>query len=278
MLELPAMLRKLDAARVDRVMLIPAMNDVLPHTPEALLALNRALLQSPLHGLARRIHERMMTATGDLLLRGKLVHIYGEPAMEPVAQAISAHPERFLGWIFLNPARMADPVAVLERWAAVPGFVGVKLHPHWHGWPMDAALPIAERCEALRLPILIHLGFREQGAWHVLTRRFPKLRVVFAHAGLPHFQRMWSELRRHAGLYLDVSSPYLSEGLVRRAVRAVGPQRVLYGTDAPYGFSSPDHSYDYAHIRAWVERLPIRAADVDDVLGGNVERLLADER
>ena len=54
--------------------------------------------------------------------------------------------------------------------------------------------------------------------------------------------------------------------------------KTLYGTDAPYGFHQPDHSYDYNHIKGWVERLPCRAADVDRIFGDNVEELLGDAR
>ncbi len=46
MLELDRFIAKMDEARVDRVALIPAMNDPLPETPKRLLATMRALMQS----------------------------------------------------------------------------------------------------------------------------------------------------------------------------------------------------------------------------------------
>jgi len=85
---------------------------------------------------------------------------------------------------------------------------------------------------------------------------------------------MWGAIRDDPRLALDVSSPYLDEALVRDAVAAVGPERVLYGTDAPYGFHAADGSYDHGAIRGWVERLPVAAREVDRILGGNVETLL----
>ena len=302
MLDLPAMLRRLDAHHVDRVVLIPAMNDPLPETPAALLTIVRRLLRSPCHVVGRVINEAVMTDEGDLRLGGKVHAIYPRPDNASVAAAIAAHPQRFLGWIFLNP-RAAVGLDELERWRHVPGFVGVKLHPHWHGWPIADAIPIGRRCEELGLPVLIHLGFGERGRWRVLADACPRLRIVFAHAAIPHFDRIWGDIRDDRRLWLDVSSPYLDEALARDAVRAVGPERVLYGTDAPYGFhddaadaaeSGPrasglglrvgddpsgaqDCGYDYGAIRGWVERLPVRAEAIDRVLGGNVERLLARE-
>ncbi len=278
MLDVPNIVRKMDASGVDKVVLIPTMNDPLPDTPKALLALFRGLMCSPLHGVARWLNSKFYDDAGNLVLKGKTYEIYQRPDNATVAQAIADHPERFLGWIFLNPRLPEDQIEELERWRQTPGFVGVKLHPHWHDYPIIDALPIARRCEDLGLPILIHLGFGDRGEWLRLTGACPKLKLLFAHGGMPHFQRMWDDVRANPNLQVDLSSPYLSEALVRRAVKAIGPHRALYGTDAPYGFHADDDTYDYSHIKGWVERLPIAAADVDRVFGDNVEALLAGHR
>lgn len=278
MLQVPKMLAQMNERGVDRVVLIPCMNDPLPHTPKALLWAVRRLLCSPLHRAAAAIHRSTMDKEGHLRLSGKQYRIYSRPDNATVAEALAAHPDRFLGWIFLNP-RLPDHMEELERWRQVPGFVGVKLHPHWHDWEIEAALPIARRCEELSLPILIHLGFGRGGRWQVLADACPKLRLVFAHAGIPHFARMWHGIAADRRLFLDVSSPYLDEALVRDAVRAVGPERVLYGTDAPYGFVGKEHEgYDYGAILGWVQRLPNRAPEIDRMMGGNVLELLALQR
>jgi predicted TIM-barrel fold metal-dependent hydrolase len=276
MLDVPAMLAKMDARHIDKVALIPAMNDPLPgETPEALLKTLRFVMRT-CHPVASLLNTAFMTDDGNLRYGGKTYAIYERPDNAGVAAVLAAHPTRFLGWIFLNP-RAAIGIEELERWRHQPGFVGVKLHPHWHGWRVEEALPIAERCEELGLPILIHLGFARKGEWKILADACPRLTMIFAHAGMPHFDRMWGAIRDYPHLYLDVSSPYLDEALARDAVRAVGADRTLFGTDAPYGFhDDADHSYDYGAIRGWVERLPLGSREIDDILGGNTERLLYD--
>ncbi len=273
MLAVPAMLAQMDARGIRQVALIPCMNDPLPETPARLLAVVRRLMRSPCHPLARVIAEATITDGGDLRLGGKVHAIYPRPDNASVAEVVRAHPDRFLGWIFLNP-RAAVGLDELERWRGVPGMIGVKLHPHWHGWPLVDAIPIARRCEELGLPVLLHLGFGDRGDWRVLTAAAPRLRLIFAHAGIPHYDRIWGAIRADRHLALDVSSPYLDEALVRDAVAAVGPERVLYGTDAPYGFHDPDGGYDYGAIRGWVERLRLPARDIDRVLSGNALTLL----
>lgn len=277
-LRAPAIIDKMDRAGIDKVVLIPVINAPLPETPEALLAFFRGLMNSRLHPLAQRLNQLFMTADGNLKLKGSIYEIYTEPDNRTVASALERYPDRFLGWIFLNPRAPSDPLDELERWRQVPGFVGVKLHPHWHRYPLYEALPIAQRCEQLGLPMLIHLGFGDHGNWQLLAARCPKLVMVFAHCGMPHFSRIWDYVRDNPNLYVDVSSPYLSERLVRRAVAVAGPERVLYGTDAPYGFHGPDGSFDYGAIKGWVERLPCDARGIDRVLGDNVLRLLAEQR
>ncbi len=267
------MLAQMDERGIDRVALIPCMNDPLPETPRRLLAAVRRLLRSPCHPVARVLADATITDGGDLRLGGQVHRIYPRPDNAAVAEVLRAHPTRFLGWIFLNP-RAAVGLDELERWRGVPGMIGVKLHPHWHGWRIEEAVPIARRCEELGLPILIHLGFAERGAWRVLADAAPKLRLIFAHAGMPHYDRMWGAIRADRRLAIDVSSPYLDEALAREAVAAVGPGRVMYGTDAPYGFHDADGAYDYGAIRGWVQRLKAPARDIDRVLGGNALALL----
>lgn len=273
MLDVPTLIAQMDAHGIDRVALIPCMNDPLPEAPAALLAAVRHLMRSSCHPVARAVNAATLTDEGDLRLRGRVHAIYPRPDNAAVIEVVRAHPGRFLAWIFLNP-RAGIGLAELETWRHVPGVLGVKLHPHWHGWPIADAIPIARRCEELDLPILIHLGFGARGAWRVLADACPRLRLLFAHAGIPHYDRIWGAIRDDPRLAVDVSSPYLDEALVRDAVAALGPERVLYGTDAPYGFHDDAGHYDRGAIRGWIERLPAPARDVDRMLGGNALQFL----
>jgi len=273
MLEPEPMLSQMSLHRIDRVALIPTMNDPLPETPEALLTFFRRLMCSPAHSLADLL-QRAFMRDGNLKLQGKLYEIYREPDNASISGLLAEHPSRFVGWIFLNPRASYDPLEELERWRSEPGYIGVKLHPHWHGWDLTEASSIFARCEELGLPVLIHLGFGRRGNWQWVADRYPKLRMIFAHAAMPHYQRAWTRMRGYPNLSLDLSSPYLDEALARRAVATVGPERALYGTDAPYGFHTDDDPYDYAHILGWVERLPVSSRELDRVLGVNAAELL----
>jgi len=275
MLDLPHALAKMDGAGVQKVVLIPALNEPIPETPELLLATVRRLMRHrATRALAEQIHRATLDDNGDLKLRGRTIPIYPLPDNEKIAEVLRAHGDRFLGWIFLNPRADPDVMGTLERYASIDGFVGVKLHPHWHDYRTDVLDPILRWCEARRMPVLIHLGFGARGDFHAMASRYPKLPIVSAHAGFPFFGDLWKRRRDCPNLYVDLSSPYVDEALVRDAVKAMGPERCLYGTDAPYGFPDAAHTYDYGEIRGWVERLPVDARAKDGIFGGRFLELL----
>lgn len=268
MLEPAALLAKMDAAGIDRVVLIPPINDPLPDVPERLLALARVLGRARAGRLvAEAVHRAMLRSTGEVRISGTWVRLYPRPDNAAVAALCAAHPERFSGWIFLNPKASPRVLDELEEWRSVPGMIGIKVHPHWHDYRTELLVPLLGRAEELGLPVLVHLGFRQRGDYRGLARRFPRLRLVAAHGGFPHFDALWSDARRLPNLHVDLSSPYLSESLARAAVAALGPERCLYGTDAPYGFHGPDGTYDYGAIRGWVERLPVPERKREEILG-----------
>ncbi len=273
---LPAerLVAKLDAAGVDRVALIPAMNDPLPATPERLLAVMRRLSgHAAGRVIVEAVHRALLTPEGELKLSGQVIPIYARPDNEGVARLCAAYPSRFSGWIFLNPRNHPTVLDELERWRAAPGMIGLKLHPHWHDYRTEILGPVLRRAEELGLPVLIHLGFRKRGDFRAICAAYPRLKVICAHAGFPFYRDLWAYRGSCPNLYVDLSSPYIDERLARAAVAAMGPERCLYGTDAPYGFHEADESYDYGAIRGWVERMPVRAAQRDAMLGGTFREL-----
>lgn len=274
MLGLDAAIAKMDAAGVDKVALIPAMNDTLPHTPEMLLTVVRKLMRSPItRPLAEAIHRQTMTPDGNLRLKGETIRIYPQPDNASVAEVLRAHPDRFVGWIFLNPKADPAPVESLHRWLDVDGFIGVKLHPHWHDYETEQLDPILARCEDLGLPVLVHLGFGKRGDFRTMAARHPGLTIIAAHAGIPFFEDLWRYKNAYRNLYVDLSSPYLDEALVRDTVAHMGPERCLYGTDAPYGFSDDD-GYDYGEIKRWIDRLPVPAKKKDGIFGNTFRAMI----
>lgn len=270
MLDAGRMIEKMDHADVRRVVLIPSMNDPLPDTPERLLWVARQLSQRSLtRRIVARIHRSMMTPDGDLRLGGKVVRIYQRPDNDAVATMVEGHPDRFWGWIFLNP-KNADALETLEQYRAIDGMIGIKLHPHWHDYPIADVLPIARRARELGMPMLVHFGFGSRDDVAGLLDAAGEAPVIAAHAGFPFYGDLWQLASRYPSLQVDLSSPYIDEALARRAVEALGERRCIYGTDAPYGFHDDDGSYDYEAIKRWILRMPLSNRGLERIFSENL--------
>ncbi|MFQ5915294.1 MAG: amidohydrolase family protein [Nitrospinota bacterium] len=277
-LGLDDLVRKMDEQGIARSALMARITETVePEKSATLLAAQRAMMNSSLlRPVAASVSTTFYDANGTLRPVWRLFTAGGQgyvkamrPDNESVAAAIEERPDRFWGWIFLNPKGNPGVLEELERWRSARGMIGVKVHPYWHQYPITDLAGIARRAEELGLPLLIHLGFGAQGAYRWLVETFPRLRVIFAHAGIPFFRALWPLVRTHPNAYTDLSSPHLSERFARRVVATVRPEKCLYGTDSPYGFSKETGSYDYGRVKGWIERLPVNERDRERILGDN---------
>ena len=229
----------------------------------------RNLLTGFWQPLGKVAYETTVTKSGQFSILGKTYNIDRLPDNQVVANALAAHPDKFYGWIFINPAD-TDAQSVIEEYADRPGWIGVKCHPFWHQYPVSILDDVAALCRAKELPLLIHLGGKkENGDFTYLPDRHPELKIIYAHAGVPHYHKLWEDAKNRQNVFIDLSSPYLDEPLRRAAVNAMGPGKCLYGTDGPFGYPGEDRLYDHGAILAEIDRLPIRSAEKEKILWKN---------
>jgi len=229
----------------------------------------KALMSTWRHGLGLLMYRSTVTADGKLWLPGRTYPIYDTPDNESVAQVMQAHPDKFYGWIFVNPGA-ADPFSVLEKWAGQPGWIGVKSHPFWHRYPVAMLDDVAAFCSENSLPLLVHLGGnQERGDYRYLPERHPHLKVIYAHAGVPFYREVWEYAKSRDGVFVDLSSPvYVTEPVRLGVVRALGAEKCLHGTDDPYGHSGQ------GRMLQEILRLPLSDADKERILGGNFRAMI----
>ena len=142
-----------------------------PEPPRFLLRLLKIFLeQRPLRKLGR-VFVSDFTPQRDIKILGKPFSIMADPSNEAVFDAVKGHPDRFLGWVFVNPRGQYDPVAELEKYLNEPGFIGVKAHPFWHHFTPVELVPVAEKLAAKGKPLLIHVGFEHEGDFDALMSK-----------------------------------------------------------------------------------------------------------
>ncbi len=260
------LLDRMSGQGIERTALIPRMVEPIPvgRVAEGASALLRSGLTGRWPGLARRFYNRTVTADGKFSLLGKTYGICAAPRNASVARVMEAHPDRFFGWVFVNP-NAGDPLAELGKWVRQPGWIGVKTHPFWHRYPTALLDDAAAYASEAGLPLLLHLGGdRERGDYRYLPERHPKLRIVYAHAGMPFYRELWDYAKGKDHVFVDLSgAAFVDDRLRRGAIEALGPEKCIYGTDGPYGHVND--SWALEHIL----QMSLSDADKERILSGN---------
>lgn len=180
-------------------------------------------------------------------------------------------------WLWLNPGAALFSEQLLRE-SAHPRVAGFKLHAYWHPFTVAEAEGIFAIAEEARRPVYLILGFGWlQGAVRLLER-FPSVSVIFGYGGFPYFGRLCRRIRPFRNAWVDLTSNHLDEETIAEAVRILGPDRVLYGSDCPYNFPGSDGRFDYGRTIRRIRSLGLDPQEEAKVLRINADRLLFGRR
>lgn len=202
--------------------------------------------------------------------RGVVFH----PDNELVRKVVSEVPGAY-ALVWANP-RIPGNIEQSIRWLDDPNFVGIKLHPLLDAYhPNDPSLyPLVEVAVQRKLPILIHCGhpiFSLPWSIEELAVTFPQARIILGHMGhgnIVYINASIDVATRHEHVYLETSGmPMHSK--IAEAVERAGPDRVLYGSDAPF------HHPDVEILKVRKSGLPPRL--LERMLYANAQRLFLEE-
>jgi len=250
------LLIKMDECEVSKVALMGVINEPIPKPPEFLLKILRFTLTHSSFRFLSKILAANFTSEGDIKLPTGIFHLYPNPKNEPIFQAVADKPDRFLGWVFVNPQGGTDQIQELNKWKDKPGFIGVKAHPFWHRYQPVELLPVAVQLAKMEKPLLIHAGFDTHGDYDVLLQKVPDLKLILAHAGFPLYSDTWNKIKNNKNVYVDLSqTSYLNDRTTWQAIEYLGVERCLFGTDGPYGVHGDDDLFDFSFIKRRIERL-----------------------
>jgi predicted TIM-barrel fold metal-dependent hydrolase len=189
---------------------------------------------------------------------------------------LAAEIQRFPGlfhWVVVEPERPAT-FDQAEKMLTTPRCVGIKIHPEMHGYPIKKhARKIFELASRRGAVILTHSGedLSMPADFVPFADDFPDANLVLAHIGWSRDGNMTRQVRavqmsKYGNIYADTSSSMsITSNLLEWAVREIGPERILFGTDTPLYFSS-------------MQRVRIDQAEIGDrakrmILRENAERL-----
>lgn len=161
-----------------------------------------------------------------------------ERAIDYIAEAVAAHPQRFVGYARIHPWYGDRALGLLRRAINDLGFKGLKLHPVSNlSHPADEpTLRLVRIAADLGVPVLYHCGdegFSTPFELEYTARACPDAVVIFGHmGGYFHAEDAIEVARRNDNVYLETSAmPYPSQ--IRQAIHAIGPERVIFASDGP---------------------------------------------
>ncbi len=154
-------------------------------------------------------------------------------------------------------------------------FKGLKLHPvSYVGFPYgEPTLQMLRRAAQYHAPVLFHTGDESLALPEEVAeaaRLVPEATVIMAHlGGYYHNYGLIKNIARLPNVMVDTSAcPY--PWIIRQAVDAFGPERVLYASDGP---GCPP-ILDVAKVRL----AGLTPEEEDLVFSGNILRLLSEVR
>jgi len=192
---------------------------------------------------------------------------------EDVLNALKEYPDRFYGFFLANP-RDQNVCSLLDMVVNKYGFIGVKLHPTFLGFPADdrtLVYPIMEKAKELKILVIFHSDPTVYATpWQVglVALDFPEVTIVMAHMGflaIVYNDAAIQMAKKAPNLYLDTTGVYSTEKIAQ-AVRELGATRVIYGSDMPF--------HDPAFEMSKIGYVKISEEDKKLVWGGNAKRLL----
>ena len=160
---------------------------------------------------------------------------------DEVLEAIACNPQRVLGFVYVNPQYEQESLAEIDRCVQRGPMVGVKL---WVAMvcsrpPLD---PIAQRAAELGVPLFQHTYYRtgpnlkdesSPADLATLANRHPQASFIAGHSG-NDWERGIRAIRAAKNILADVSGCDPCAGMVEMAVRELGAERVVFGSDAAH--------------------------------------------
>jgi len=208
-------------------------------------------------------------------------------ANEATAEHVRQYSDKLRGlvWIRPNDGAPANIEPLLQDTiAAGPSkkiFVGMKIHPDMNNFSADDSRVdgYLRLCEKYQIPAVFHCGSDDTSnsapqRIYAVARRHPNVPIILYHTGFlgPHGAAIAlvkaSIAKGDAQLYLETAQVDPAE--VLRAIKALGSDRVLFGTDATYYGKAHYEKYDVMMARLKNE---LAAKDFAKVVRGNAERL-----
>jgi uncharacterized protein len=191
-----------------------------------------------------------------------------------VMAAVRRYPDRAYGSVYLSPAHPEFSVQEFNRCVRDGPMICVGELEADRRCSVPEMDMIVERAASMNVPILQHTWLKvggndegESSPYDVveIARRHPNVQFVCVHTG-GEWERGIRILRTQKNVCAEIAGSNPTSGFVEMAVRELGAERVIYGSDVG------GRSFASQLSKVLAARVPDSAKEL--ILGGNLRRLL----
>ncbi|MGC8976471.1 MAG: amidohydrolase family protein [Candidatus Ratteibacteria bacterium] len=180
---------------------------------------------------------------------------------------IQKYPDFFVGFCYLNPRNSKKfIIEEVERCILKNKFKGIKLEASIFASD-KIVFEIADIAQNLNIPVVHHcwntlsLGRNPNPECFqtdpedivILSKNFPKLKIIVAHLRGIDIRGVLT-IKNYENIYVDTSGAQPVSGIIEYAVKKIGSERILYGSDVyfPFGRDIPVQlsSVIYSNIKS----------------------------
>lgn len=193
---------------------------------------------------------------------------------DAVLQALSHWHDRAFGFVYCSAEHVETSLAEIDRCVRDGPMVGVKL---WVAKKCAASEidPIIQRAAELKAVIFQHTWFKTDGTTYPgesspydlveLAKRFPDVPLICGHTG-GTWELGIRAVRAIKNISVDLAGSDPTNGIVEMAVRELGAERIIYGSDGG------GRSFASQLAKVFGANVPEAAKKL--ILGENLRRLM----
>jgi predicted TIM-barrel fold metal-dependent hydrolase len=188
----------------------------------------------------------------------------GDPflANDLVADYVNSYPDKFLGYVTLNPNYKECLLDEVLRGAKNGLKLGIKMHTlrQPHNIDDDMFMPVYEYLNE-KNAVFLHHWFGETCRLENLLKKFKKITFLTGHFDLEYA----GLVKKYENLYINTCA-VIGTGRLKNLVDMVGSEKIVYGSD----FVALDHTFGYGVV-AFAK---ISDEDKRNILGLNMRRII----
>jgi len=186
----------------------------------------------------------------------------GNPEMAAVARR---HLGRWYAYLVCNPRYPVELAAQLATYDDERAYVGLKLHPTMHDYPLDGPdyAPVYAFAAERRAMVLTHTWGHNAlcgpARLRAVAERYPEITFIAGHAFHGEFEAGIEVALSCPNVMLELTAAYSVRGAVELLVAGAGADRVLFGCDLPW--FDPHYALGcvlFAHIDEQAQRAILR--------------------